>query len=158
MGIEWSVSSAAGLALAVLLLGVLVVKLKARLALSRAKHRSLGGHSRLSRRIAALVPNYAFDDERFFSADDATTEIAGRRRAEFERLSRLFRTKYQRTLDQTKDAARHISDLQFTEAYRVPFQFSPLAKAQFPMGSFLAQSDGVMVTDLDGNACYDLAG
>ena len=29
-----------------------VVKLKSRLALSRAKHRSLGGHARLSRRIA----------------------------------------------------------------------------------------------------------
>ena len=158
MGIEWNISSAVVLILGALLLGVLIQKLRARLALSRAKHRSLGGHSRLSRRIAGLVPNYAFDEARFFSADDATTEIAGRRRAEFERLSRLFRTKYQRTLEQTKEAGRHISDLQFTESYRVPFQFSPLARAQFPMGSFLARSGGVMVTDLDGNACYDLAG
>ena len=158
MGIEWSVSSAAGLVLAALLLGVLILKLKARLALSRAKHRSLGGHSRLSRRIAALVPNYAFDDAHFFRADDAAPEIAGRRRAEFERLSHLFRTRYQRTLEQTKEATRHISDLQFTESYRVPFQFSRLAKASFPMGSFLASSEGVKVTDLDGNASYDLAG
>ncbi|MDP1962952.1 MAG: aminotransferase class III-fold pyridoxal phosphate-dependent enzyme [Reyranella sp.] len=158
MGIEWSVSSVVGLVLAVLLLGVLILKLKARLALSRAKHRSLGGHSRLSRRIAALVPNYAFDDAQFFRADDASTEIAGRRRSEFERLSRLFRTRYQRTLQQTAEAARHISDLQFTESYRVPFQFSRLAKASFPMGSFLASSEGVKVTDLDGNASYDLAG
>lgn len=158
MGIGWSVSSAAGFILAVLLLGVLILKLKARLALSRAKHRSLGGHSRLSRRIAALVPNYTFDDAHFFRADDAATEVASRRRAEFERLSRLFRTRYQRTLQQTAEAARHISDLQFTESYRVPFQFSRLAKASFPMGSFLASSEGVKVTDLDGNASYDLTG
>ena len=85
-------------------------------------------------------------------------EVAGRRRAEFDRLSRLFRTRCERTLEQTAEAARHISDLQFTETYRVPFQFSRLVKAHLPMGSFLASSDGVMVTDLDGNACYDLSG
>lgn len=158
MEIEWSFASAAGLVIAALLLGVVAIKLKARLALSRAKHRSLGGHSRLSRRIAALVPSYTFGDGQFFRADDASTEIAIRRRAEFERLSRLFQTKYQRTLEQTKKAARHISDLQFTETYRVPFQFSRLAKASFPMGSFLAASEGVKVTDLDGNVCYDLTG
>ncbi|MDP1748290.1 MAG: glutamate-1-semialdehyde 2,1-aminomutase, partial [Reyranella sp.] len=158
MTMDLGISSALGLVLAVSLLALLAVKARARLALSRAKHRSLGGHSRLSRRIAALVPNYSFDDTRFFRADDASTEIAGRRRAEFERLSHLFRTRYQRTLEQTKEAARHISDLQFTESYRVPFQFSRLAKASFPMGSFLASSEGVMVTDLDGNASYDLTG
>ena len=158
MEIEWSFASAAGLVIAALLVGVAAIKLNVRLALSRAKHRSLGGHSRLSRRIAALVPSYTFGDGQFFRADDASTETAIRRRAEFERLSHLFQTKYQRTLEQTKEAARHISDLQFTETYRVPFQFSRLAKASFPMGSFLAASEGVKVTDLDGNVCYDLTG
>jgi glutamate-1-semialdehyde 2,1-aminomutase len=148
----------AGLFLAALLLVALVMKLRARLVLSRAKHRSLGGHSRLSRRIASLVPYYAYDDAHFFRSDDATAEIAGRRRAEFERLSRLFRTRCPRTLEQTAQAARHISDLQFTETYRVPFQFSRMVKAHLPTGSFLASSDGVTVTDLDGNAYYDLTG
>ena len=62
--------------LAALLLVMLAMKLRARLALSRAKHRSLAGHVRLSRRIAALVPRYAFADAEFFAADDAPAGIA----------------------------------------------------------------------------------
>ena len=158
MGLDMGISSAVGLVLATLLLGVLIMKLRARLALSRAKHRSLGGHARLSRRIAALVPGYSYDDAHFFCADDATSEVAGRRRAEFERLARLFRTSGARTLEQTAEATPRISDLQFTEAYRVPYQFSRLVKAKLPAASFLASSDGVTVTDLDGNARYDLSG
>ena len=151
----WSV---AALMLAGLLAVLLAMKLRARLALSRAKHRSLAGHSRLSRRIATLVPRYAFDDADFFRADDATAEVADRRRAAFEGLSRILRTTSVRTLDQTAEAAPHISDLQFTESYRVPFPFSPTVKTHLPAGSFLASSNGVQVTDLDGNACYDLTG
>ena len=152
---SWSVA-------AVLLLGLLMVmagvKLRARLALSRAKHRSLAGHSRLSRRIAALVPRYAFADGQFFRADDAGADIAARRRAAFEGLSRRLRASGVRTLGQTAEAAPRISDLQFTESYRVPFPFSPTAKAHLPTGSFLASSNGVQLTDLDGNAFYDLTG
>jgi len=33
-------------------------KIKARLELSRAKHRSLSGHSKMSRRVARLLPFY----------------------------------------------------------------------------------------------------
>jgi glutamate-1-semialdehyde 2,1-aminomutase len=43
-------------ALAAGALAVSLVKLKARLELSKAKHPSLAGHSRLARRIAAQVP------------------------------------------------------------------------------------------------------
>ena len=63
-----------------------------------------------------------------------------------------------RTLDRTAEAAPHLSDLQFTERYRVPFPFSPTVKQHLPAGSFLAASNGVQVTDLDGNAFYDLTG
>jgi glutamate-1-semialdehyde 2,1-aminomutase len=150
--------SLAALMLAALLLVMLAMKLRARLALSRAKHRSLAGHARLSRRIAALVPRYAFADADFFAADDAPAEIAERRRAAFERLSRLSATGSVRTLDRTAEAAAHLSDLQFTERYRVPFPFSPTVKKHLPAGAFLASSNGVQVTDLDGNAFYDLTG
>ena len=46
----------AALVMAGLLALLVGQKLRARLALSRAKHRSLAGHSRLSRRVAALLP------------------------------------------------------------------------------------------------------
>jgi glutamate-1-semialdehyde 2,1-aminomutase len=133
-------------------------KLRARLTLSRAKHRSLAGHSRLSRRIAALVPRYAYDDSTFFSADDAGAEIAARRRAAFERLSGELRAAGVQTIGRTAEATPHIPDLQFTESYRVPFQFSPRVQRQLPAGAFVDSSDGVQVTDLDGTARYDLTG
>ena len=45
--------------------------LKRRLDLSRAKHRSLAGHSKMSRRVARLLPFYEFDAADVFAADDA---------------------------------------------------------------------------------------
>lgn len=151
----WSIAAALAACLLAVVLGM---KLRSRLALSRAKHRSLTGHSRLSRRIAALVPRYAYDDAQFFRADVADAEIAERRRAGFEELSRKLRLEAARTLGRTAEAAPHISDLQFTESYRVPFQFSPRVKAALPASSFVESSNGVQVTDLDGNAAYDLGG
>jgi glutamate-1-semialdehyde 2,1-aminomutase len=44
---------------------------KQRLELSRAKHRSLAGHSRIAKRVAALIPGYAYDEDRFFNSDEA---------------------------------------------------------------------------------------
>src|SRR6476620_1252723 len=150
--------SVAAFMLAALLAVMVALKLRARLALSRAKHRSLAGHSRMSRRIAALLPRYAYDDAAFFAADDAGPEIAGRRRAAFERLSGELRSAGVRTVERTAEATPFISDLQFTESYRVPFQFSPRVRRQLPAGSFVESSDGVQVTDLDGTARYDLTG
>jgi len=37
-----------------------------RLLLSRAKHRSLTGHSRMAQRVARLLPGYQLDEQRFF--------------------------------------------------------------------------------------------
>ena len=51
-------------------------KLQARLALSRAKHRSLTGHSKMSKMVARLVPHYEFDINDFFRSDGAPAEIA----------------------------------------------------------------------------------
>ena len=51
-----------------------------------------------------------------------------------------------------------VSDLQFTDAYRVPFQYSRIVRQHLPLGSFLQSSGGVTVTDLDGNTFYDLTG
>jgi glutamate-1-semialdehyde 2,1-aminomutase len=68
-----------------------LVKFKSRLELSRAKHRSLGGHARMSRLFAALVPFYENDEGRFFRADDAPADVAEKRRAGFFRLAALYR-------------------------------------------------------------------
>ncbi len=135
-----------------------LLKLRRRFELSRAKHRSLAGHSRMARRLAALVPFYEYDEARFFCADGAPADVAACRRAGFARLSALYKTRFAETIRRTEEAATSISDLQFTDAYRVPFQFSRHVRKHLPSTAFMQSSAGVIVTDLDGNRFYDLTG
>src|SRR4029077_19692546 len=95
-----------------------------RLELSKAKHPSLTGHARIARRVAALVPYYAYDEERFFSSDAAPAEVADRRRTGFARLAGVLGHRLPRSAAFTAQAEGAISDLQFTSRYRVPFQYS----------------------------------
>ena len=132
--------------------------LKARLELSRAKHPSLAGHARLARRIAALVPGYAYGEDRFFRSDGAPDEVEARRRAGFARLSALLHQRSPHTLALTEEAREALSDLQFTSAYRVPFQYSAYVRKHLPLGAFVECSSGTQLTDLDGNRFYDLGG
>jgi glutamate-1-semialdehyde 2,1-aminomutase len=133
-------------------------RLKSRLELSRAKHRSLAGHARLARRVARLVPFYEYDEARFFASDDAPEEIAARRRAGFFRLAQLYAGRFAETARRTAEVADGVSDLQFTSAYRVPFQYSRFVRRHLRGGALLQSSAGVTVTDLDGNRFYDLTG
>ena len=133
-------------------------RLLRRLDLSRAKHPSLTGHARLARRIAALVPFYAYSEEKFFASDDAPIDIAARRRAGFERLAATFRDRFPRTLRLTAEAEPAISDLQFTSAYRVPFQYRDIVHRHLPIGAFCEATTGPTITDLDGNRFFDLSG
>jgi len=133
-------------------------RLSRRLALSRAKHPSLTGHARMAKRVAAQVPGYAYDEARFFSADAAPAEVVARRRAGFARLAGQLNTRHAKSIALTHSAREGISDLQFTGAYRVPFQFGPYLRQHLGLGSFVQRTDGVMVTDLDGQRFYDLTG
>jgi glutamate-1-semialdehyde 2,1-aminomutase len=132
--------------------------LRRRIELSRAKHPSLSGHARLARRLAPLIPFYAYGEDRFFAVDGAPAAIAEARRAGFERLSRLFHERHARTLELTAQVEPGVSDLQFTSAYRVPFQFRERVGNSLPVGAFAASSDGVTLTDLDGFRAYDVFG
>src|SRR3979490_815800 len=69
---------------------ILLRKVRLRLQLSRAKHRSLTGHSRMARRFASLVPFYEYDDSQFFRTDGAPDDVVAARRAGFMRLSKVF--------------------------------------------------------------------
>ena len=131
---------------------------KRRLELSIAKHPSLAGHARMAKRVAALLPGYAYDATHFFNSDKAPAEAVSRRRAGLARLSHLFAQRYAKSLALTEQAAVGLSDLQFTGAYRVPFQYSPYLRQQLKVASFVRESAGVTVTDLDGNVFYDLTG
>lgn len=133
-------------------------KLRSRLRLSRAKHRSLAGHSRMAKRIARLIPFYEYDEAQFFRADDAPEAVVQKRIIGLDELSDFYERKYRRSAALTRQAAETISDLKFTGTYRVPYQFSRYLRSRLPSGSFLNSSAGVFVTDLDGNFYYDLTG
>lgn len=147
-----SLSTAAGAAVAAF------PKLNARLALSRAKHRSLTGHSKMSRAIARLIPHYEFDIDDFFRSDGAPAAVAAQRQDAFFRLAHLYQERYPKGRALTAEAGERISDLQFTRAYRVPFQYSRLVQKYLGVSSFSASSSGVTITDVDGNVFYDLTG
>jgi glutamate-1-semialdehyde 2,1-aminomutase len=129
-----------------------------RLDLSRAKHRSLAGHSRVAKRVAALIPGYAYDESRFFKSDGAPADVVQRRRIGFARLAALYARRFERSTQMTAQARVGLSDLQFTGSYRVPFQYSPYVREHLPIGSFMASSSGVTLQDVDGNTFYDLTG
>jgi glutamate-1-semialdehyde 2,1-aminomutase len=145
-------------ALALGLLAWTLPRARRRLELSRAKHPSLTGHSRMAKRIARWIPGYAYDEERFFGSDAAPPAVVAQRRAGFARLAGLYAERYTRSVAFTAEAREGLSDLQFTGSYRVPFQYSPYAREHLKVGAFLNASSGVTVQDLDGNVFYDLTG
>jgi len=144
--------------LAAVVLLLILRKLYVRLQLSFAKHRSLTGHARWSRRLAALVPFYEYGEDRIFSADEAPAEVATARREGFNHLAEQFAQRFAVTAAKTGELAGSISDLQFTSRYRVPFQFSRFVRERLKTGSLLESSAGPMVSDLDGNRFFDLTG
>jgi glutamate-1-semialdehyde 2,1-aminomutase len=129
-----------------------------RIELSLAKHRSLAGHPRTARRIAARLPRYTYSEDQMLSVDGAPQDIVAGRRAALERLIKTYKVRFANSTAQTQSAADGLSDLQFVSAYRTPFQFQAIVDKGLKMASFVASSSGVMVIDLDGNRFYDLTG
>ncbi|MCD8504929.1 MAG: aminotransferase class III-fold pyridoxal phosphate-dependent enzyme [Burkholderiaceae bacterium] len=149
MWLEWSVGAG--------LTAWLAPKAWRRAQLSRAKHRSLAGHSRMAKRLARLLPEYHYTDAEFFVADGAPDEVATQRRQGFMRLAESFAQSPQ-TLALTRQTREQISDMQLTGRNRVPFQFSPLVQQHLPIGAFWQSSNGVCIKDLDGREFIDLTG
>lgn len=136
----------------------LTPKVRRRIELSRAKHRSLAGHSRIAKRVAALVKRVDYEDSRFFSADGASPDLTEHRRQAFDRLSRRWNDQFSAGVAMSAQAREYISDLSFTSRYRVPFPFTDKVASALPSSSFVVSSQGPKVTDLDGNTLHDLTG
>jgi glutamate-1-semialdehyde 2,1-aminomutase len=143
----------------VAVLGMVVLRLLARrLRLSTAKHPSLRGHSKMSRRVARLLRFFDYDAERYFSSDLAPAEIAVKRRAGMERLRQQAAARSPKTLEFCQSLESSISDVQFTSQHRVPFPYRNLLPPELKIGSAVAQSKETRVCDLDGNWRYDVSG
>lgn len=133
-------------------------KAQSRWLLSRAKHPSLTGHSRMAKRLAGWIPGYAYDESGFLGSDGAPADLIEMRRAGLNRLATEFESRFARSQEMSQQARQGLSDLQFTGVYRVPFQYSPYLRSRLSISSFLQRSTGVMVEDLDGNHFFDLTG
>ncbi len=140
------------------LLGLGASAARRRLALSRAKHRSLAGHSRIAKWLAGQIPGYAYDEAQFFGSDAAPPEVQQSRREGLRCLADLYASRFATTAAMTRQARAALPDLAFTGSYRVPFQYSPYLRSKLTVGAFLRAADGVTVEDLDGNRLIDLTG
>ena len=132
--------------------------LQARVAFSQAKYPSLSGRVDIARRIAHLLPRLSYNEDQFFCVDGAPDEIIHRRRVAFFQLSQTLQARAPNTLSSGAQLRVGLSDHQFPSAYRVPFPFGPLVQTHLDIGVLFGSSDGPLVTDLDGNAAYDLSG
>jgi glutamate-1-semialdehyde 2,1-aminomutase len=139
-------------------LAAVIYKVKQRLELSLAKQRSLAGHPRMARRFAAMLPNYLYGESKIYSVDGASSEIVKRRSAAMSDLITRLQQRHPLTLKATADVIDGLSDLQFVSAYRIPYQFRSLITQGLKVGSFVKSTEGVTITDLDGNVFFDLTG
>lgn len=128
-----------------------------RLRLARARHPSLAGHAGLVKRIAKLVPFYGYGSDQWAAVDGAPPQIAAQRRTAFERLETLFATRSPKSTRLSADLEHTVSDLQFTNAYRVPFQFRDQAR-RLKIAAVAEKTSGRRIKDLDGGWSYDLTG
>jgi len=97
-----------------------------RLQLSFAKHPSLGGHLRMSKRFANWLPAYSYPQATWFSVDGAPEAISKMREAALTRLGQTLKERSPKTLAHTAQAKPMISDMQLTSQYRMPYQFREL--------------------------------
>jgi len=120
----------------------------------RSPSTALAGHSKLARRHGGVGPRIRLWER-------ASSTPTGRRRRPWHAVRAGFDAsatcstadRPQRALPAA--AREGLSDLQFTSAYAaVPVQ--PLPSPALEAGSFLQASQGVTVTDLDGNVVHDL--
>ena len=138
--------------------GVLLKKLHQRLQLSMAKHPSLGGHLRMSKRVASWIPAYSYRELDWFAADNATPNILELRQTGLQALAHRLKSSSPLTLAMSAEVKPMISDLQLISHYRVPFQFREELSQYISLGSFWRESDGVYLCDMDGNRFFDVTG
>src|SRR6185369_16769263 len=129
-----------------------------RLQLSRAKHPSIAGHAKLSRRIAAQIPFVSYDEHKFFACDGAPDDVVEQRKFAFDRLAAASRQRAPASVAMTTELEHGLSDVLFTDTYRVPFQFREHVRRHLRLGSIVEESHGTQLKDLDGRWSYDLSG
>lgn len=142
----------------VTLLYLAFTKVRHRLRLSKAKHPSLRGHAKISRRVAKHVPFYQYTDEQVISCDGADEATISTRRRSLSNLTEKLNLHFAKANALSAQIKSSVSDMQFTDAYRMPFQFRDFGKRHLPCANFAVASEGVRIQDIDGHWTHDLGG
>ena len=137
---------------------ILARKIFIRLRLSRAKHPSLRGHSKMARRVAKQLKYFEYDESHFYNSDGAPDVVAKKRQVALSLLTQKIQKSTIKTSEFSQSMASSISDVDFTSAHKVPFPYRKLLAKELKVGLVCEESSGVKVKDLDGNWYYDLSG
>ncbi|ATI02247.1 MULTISPECIES: aminotransferase class III-fold pyridoxal phosphate-dependent enzyme [Cycloclasticus] len=135
-----------------------LIKVSTRLKLSRAKHPSVRGHSKWARRIAKWVPYFSYDEEAFFSSDEAPIAVVNQRKKGFKQLSESLACHSPKSTGFYASLEDSVSDVRFTNLYRVPYPYRNYLGEHIKPASIVTESSGVMLKDLDGRCGIDLSG
>lgn len=136
----------------------LVKKIYIRLKLSKAKHPSLRGHSKWSRRIAKHIKDFSYDTYHFYNSDGAPQHISKKRQEGLFTLEATIKALSPKSIAYQESLEKSISDIQFTSRYRIPFPYQDKLPKTLKMGTIVEESAGTKIKDLDGEWRYDLSG
>ncbi|WP_426357882.1 aminotransferase class III-fold pyridoxal phosphate-dependent enzyme [Pseudocolwellia sp. HL-MZ19] len=129
-----------------------------RLQLSKAKHPSLRGHSKWSRRITSKIPYFSYNEAHYFTCDGAPENIGLQRKEALRNLATNLNQSCAKSIDYCNKLEKSVSDIQFTSNYRIPFPFQKGLPKAFKLGSIVDETLGTKIKDLDGNWRFDLSG
>jgi len=97
-------------------------------AVARKTTARLTGHSKMSKNGRAAGAALRIRYRGLLPFRRAPAEVAMQRQDGFFCLAGLYQERYAKGRQMTAEAAERISDLEFTETYRVPFQYSRLVR------------------------------
>ncbi|MFO1312948.1 MAG: aminotransferase class III-fold pyridoxal phosphate-dependent enzyme [Burkholderiales bacterium] len=126
--------------------------------MSTAKHPSLAGHPRIARWIARRIPRFRYDRLDALACDGAPPGVVERRRSGLGALEAEFASRFAAGRALAATGREVLSDLRFTSAYRVPMPFATIGEGPLRVGTFVAETRGVRIVDIDGNESYEVSG
>ena len=137
---------------------LLFPKVVQRIQLSRAKHRSLAGHSLMSKNLARWIPPLNYSARECFGLDGAPQSVLSQRQAGFKSLIHRLASESPRTREATQHVSLALSDLNFVSRYRFPIPFAQELSQQLRVGAVWKESGDNQLVDLDGRRFWDVTG
>ncbi|KAJ1460855.1 pyridoxal phosphate-dependent transferase [Pelagophyceae sp. CCMP2097] len=112
-----------------------------------------------ARLSAPLLRSYSLTGKDYFNADGCDDEVAAKRQAGAELLSKRYDALMGKESKKLSEAVLEgLSDIRFTDTNRVPFQFQAETRRRYSVCTITASSRGPVLTDVDGQQTIDVSG